>query len=77
MANEDSSSRTQISAGFIGIAVVAVLLIIFIFQNTQEETVELLLWDVTAPMWLVLLGTAVVSLVLAEVATFLRRRRRR
>lgn len=74
---DEGSGRTQISAGFVGIAVVAVLLIVFIFQNTQDETVTLLLWEFSAPMWLVLLGTAVVTLVLAEVATMLRRRRRR
>lgn len=75
MANE-GSERTQISAGFIALAVIAVLLVVFIFQNTQDETVTLYFWEFTAPLWLVLLATAVVALVLAEVATFLRRRRR-
>lgn len=75
MANEDSE-RTQVSAGFIALAVVAVLLVVFIFQNTQDETVTLYFWEFTAPMWLVLLATAVVTLVLAEIGTFLRRRRR-
>lgn len=73
---DEGSSRNQISAGFIGIAVIAVLLVVFIFQNTQDETVKLLLWEFTAPMWLVLAATALVTLVLAEIATFLRRRRR-
>ncbi len=76
MANEESD-RTPISAGFIALAVVAALLVVFIFQNTQDETVTVYLWEFTAPLWLVLAATAAVTLVLAEIGTFLRRRRRR
>ena len=76
MADEEKDG-IQISAGLVGLTLVAALLIIFIFQNTGDQPVKLYFWEVTAPMWLILLGTAVVTLVLTEVAGFIRRRRRR
>jgi uncharacterized integral membrane protein len=77
MADEDNDGGLQISAGFVGLALVAVLLMLFIFQNTDDQPVKIYFWEVTAPMWLILLGTAMVTLVLTEVAGFIRRRRRR
>lgn len=77
MANAQQDRKPQISAGLIGLVVVAVLLLIFIFQNTQEATVEVFFWDVEAPMWVVLLGTAMVAIAIAELASFIRRHRRR
>lgn len=76
MADEEKDG-IQISAGLIGLTLVAALLIIFIFQNTDDQPVKLYFWEVTAPMWLILLGTAVVTLILTEVAGFIRRRRSR
>jgi uncharacterized integral membrane protein len=76
MARDRDEGGSQISAGLVGLAVVAVLLVVFIFQNTGEQTVKVLLWDFTGPMWVILLATALVALVLAELATFIRRRRR-
>ncbi|MFP3907241.1 MAG: hypothetical protein ACLFRV_13910 [Acidimicrobiales bacterium] len=77
MADEENDGGLQISAGLVGLALVAVLLAVFIFQNTDDEPVNIYLWEVTAPMWLILLATALVTLVLTEVAGFIRRRRRR
>jgi uncharacterized integral membrane protein len=77
MANAQQDRKPQISAGLIGLVVVGVLLLIFIFQNTQDETVEIFFWDVEAPMWVILLGTAVVAIALAELGSFIRRHRRR
>lgn len=76
MADEETKSGIHISAGLIGVVLVAALLVIFIFQNTQKETVELYFWEVTAQLWVVLLGTAGVTLLLAGVASFTRKRRR-
>jgi uncharacterized integral membrane protein len=79
MAKDDEPNEggRQISAGVVGLALVAVLLAVFIFQNTVRVPVKLLLWEFEGQMWMVLLGTAVVSLVLVEFASMLRRRRRR
>jgi uncharacterized integral membrane protein len=76
MARDDGDGKRQVNAGIVGLAIVAVLLAIFIFQNTSRVTVELYFWEFTGQMWIVLLGTALVALVLAELATMLRRRRR-
>ncbi|MDZ7678594.1 MAG: hypothetical protein U5K29_08570 [Acidimicrobiales bacterium] len=77
MADEENDGGLQISAGLVGLTLVAVLLAVFIFQNTDDQPVSIYLWEVTAPMWLILLATALVTLVLTEVAGFIRRRRRR
>jgi uncharacterized integral membrane protein len=76
MARDGGEGGRQISAGIVGLAVVAVLLAIFIFQNTGELTVKVYFWDFTSPLWVVLLATALVTLVLAELATLVRKRRR-
>jgi len=73
-ANADGGR--QISAGIVGLGIIAVLLVVFIVQNTDETPVTVLFWDVTAPLWMVLLGTAVVALVIAELAGIVRRRSR-
>ena len=76
MAREGGETGRQVSAGLVGLAVVAVLLAIFIFQNTGDLTVKVFFWDFTGPLWVILLATALVTLVLAELATFVRKRRR-
>lgn len=76
MARDGGEGGRQVNAGLVGAAIVAVLLAIFIFQNTGEVTVEVFFWDFTGPLWVILLATALVTLVLAELVTFVRRRRR-
>lgn len=77
MSNGNEESTRQVSAGLVGLGVLAVLLAVFIFQNTDDQTVKLYFWEVTAPMWIVLLVTALVALLLSELLTLVRRRRRR
>ena len=79
MARNDSEVEggRQINPGLIAAAVVGVLLAVFIFQNTDDQTVSIFFWEVTAPLWVVLLGTALVALVITELASTIRRRRRR
>jgi uncharacterized integral membrane protein len=74
---DETRNKSQISAGIIGMVVLAILLVIFIFQNTERVPVKLYFWEFNGQMWVVLLGTAVVTLVLAEIGTFVRKRRRR
>jgi uncharacterized integral membrane protein len=51
----------------------AALALVFIFQNTQSTEIELLVTEVTMPLWLALLGTGLVGAVCG--AFFMRRRR--
>jgi len=45
----------------IGSAVLGVLLLVFVFSNTESTNVSLLVIDIEAPLWLVLAGVIVVS----------------
>ncbi len=53
--------------------VLAVLALVFIFQNTQNTEIRLLVTEVTMPLWMALLGTALVGALCG--AFFMRRRR--
>lgn len=59
-------------------AILAILLAVFVFQNSHEVPVEVFFWDFSGPLWLVLLVTILVALVMLElVGTLWRARRRR
>ncbi|MFJ8629734.1 DUF1049 domain-containing protein [Streptomyces sp. NPDC093568] len=57
----------------IAVLVLAVLALIFIFENTGKTEIRLLIPLVTMPLWLALLGTAVIGALFG--AYFMRRRR--
>ncbi|MDT9695394.1 LapA family protein [Streptomyces sp. P17] len=63
------------TAGRIAVLVLAVLGLIFIFENTQETEIRLLIPLVTMPLWAALLGTALIGALCG--AYFMGRRRRR
>lgn len=48
----------------IAAAVLGVLLLVVVFQNTQDTTVTLLFFDVNASLWIILLGTIAISLLI-------------
>ena len=48
----------------IAAAVLAVLLLVFVLQNTDSAQVNVLVFDVEAPLWLVLAVTIVVSVLI-------------
>ncbi|MFD5767828.1 DUF1049 domain-containing protein [Streptomyces sp. NPDC127049] len=50
-----------ITPGRIGIAVVAVLLLVFIFENTRQVKIRILIPEVTMPLYLALLATALLG----------------
>ena len=56
----------------VGLAVLLLLLVIFIAQNTQDVEVSFLGWDGRAPLSVSLLVAALVGIVLAVVAGSLR-----
>lgn len=53
--------------------VVAVLMVVLILQNTKSVRVDLLFWDVTAGLWLLLLGMFLVGMGLGWVLAKIRR----
>ena len=72
-----STSERKLSAGLIGTGVVAVILLIFIFQNTGKTKVTWLFFDSRPPLWLALLVAAVAGAVVSELVGWAIRRHRR
>ena len=56
---------------------VVVALIFFVVQNGDEVAFSWLVFDMTGPLWVVIVVAAVAGAVLGEVIGFLRRRRQR
>lgn len=72
---EDPLRGSRTSGAWIGLAVVAillVLLIIFIAQNTQKVQVAFLGWEGQTPLAVALLASVVTGLVVAAIAGSLR-----
>jgi uncharacterized integral membrane protein len=59
-------------AATVGLAIVLVLLVIFIAQNTRKTTVSFLAWDGQVPVAVALLVAAVAGMFLAGLAGTLR-----
>ncbi|MEU3737464.1 MULTISPECIES: hypothetical protein [unclassified Streptomyces] len=59
--------------GRIAVFVVAVLTLVFIFENTRHTKIRLLIPEVTMPLWVALLGTGLIGALCG--AYFMRRRR--
>jgi uncharacterized integral membrane protein len=66
----------RLGARAIGLGVAVLALVAFIVQNTGDIRVEWLMFDVTLPLWLLLLITAVLGAVVANLGGWLARRRR-
>lgn len=57
----------------ISVLLLAVIALIFIFENTRSTKIRLLIPEVTMPLWMVLLGTAIIGALCG--AYFMKRRR--
>lgn len=58
-------------------ALLAVALALFIFQNTERQKISFLSFEPNMPLWLLVLGSAVIGALLAIVGGAMMRRRRR
>ncbi|MGH9184414.1 MAG: lipopolysaccharide assembly protein LapA domain-containing protein [Acidimicrobiales bacterium] len=72
-----STERRGVPVHLVVGAVLAIAVLIFVFQNTRKVRVEWLVFEGTAQLWIVLLLTAVVGIVAAELFSFALRRRRK
>ncbi|WP_055533861.1 LapA family protein [Streptomyces graminilatus] len=66
-------ARGLLTPGRATVGALAVLALIFIFENTRATMIRLLIPEVTMPLWMALLGTAVIGALCG--AYFMRRRR--
>jgi uncharacterized integral membrane protein len=59
--NEESQSR--VSPRLVAGVVLVVLLVVFTFENRQQTKIRFILPQVTAPLWVALLGAALIGAV--------------
>ncbi len=55
--------------------IIAILALIFVFQNTHRGRVNLFFWSVEAPAWLWMLTLFVAGVIVGSVFPWFRRRR--
>lgn len=80
MADEELPEKEEALTGLgtvVSAAVVAIALVAFIVQNTDDTPVQWLFIDRSAPLWIVIVISAVAGAVLSEVLGWVIRRRRR
>ncbi|MEV6751664.1 DUF1049 domain-containing protein [Streptomyces sp. NPDC051214] len=65
--------RGVMTPGRIAVLAVAVLTLVFIFENTRHTKIRLLIPEVTMPLWVALLGTGLIGALCG--AYFMRRRK--
>ena len=63
-------------AKFVCAALVAVALVAFVVQNTDSTPVRWMFIDRSAPLWLIIVASAVAGAVLSEILGWIIRRRR-
>ncbi|MCX4996874.1 LapA family protein [Streptomyces longwoodensis] len=69
-------SRTRaLSPARIAVLVLAVLGLVFIFENTADTEIRLLVPVVTMPLWVALLATGLIGALCGSYLTLARRRR--
>ncbi|WP_338895051.1 LapA family protein [Streptomyces sp. TG1A-60] len=61
-----------LTPGRVIVGVLAVLALVFVFQNTRSTEIRLLIPEVTMPLWMALLGTGLIG---ALCGAYLLRRR--
>ena len=74
---DDDGSGITITPRLVAGVVLAAALALLIFQNTRSTKVKWLVFETEQPLWVLLLVTALVALVVAELVGGARRRRRR
>ena len=62
---------------FVAAGVVLAALVLLVVQNHDDVSLEWLVFDMSGPLWVVILVAAVAGAVVNEVFGFVRRRRRR
>jgi uncharacterized integral membrane protein len=65
------------SGKLIALGVVALLLLMFVIQNTEKADVHLLLWKAVLPIWLVIVIAALLGLAAGWILGRFGRKRRR
>jgi len=59
----NEQSRSRVSPRLVLGAVLVVLLVVFTFENRAETRIRFIIPEVTAPLWVALLGAALIGAV--------------
>lgn len=57
-------------------AIVLIVLVVFIFSNRDTQPISFISWSVEMPVWVALLGTAVIGAVIGAAAVAFANRKR-
>ncbi len=68
-----AGARDLVTPGRVAVVALGLLALIFIFENTRATKIRLLIPEVTMPLWMALLATAVIGALCG--AYFMNRRR--
>ncbi|MER5199025.1 LapA family protein [Streptomyces sp. NPDC002755] len=74
--SESGRRNEALTPGRIVVLALAVLTLIFIFQNTRPTKIRLLIPEVTVPLWTALLAMWVIGLLCGASFAYFRKRRR-
>lgn len=74
---QELDERRRLGGGAIATGIGLAALVVFMLQNTDDVRINVLAWDVTWPVWLVILVSAILGAVIWIGAGVLRRHRRR
>ena len=74
---KNDGKKLSIPPGLVMLVLVVVGLIFFVIQNGDNVDFEWLVFDMSGPLWVVIIVAAVAGAVVNEVYGFIRRRRRR
>ncbi|MEV1019392.1 LapA family protein [Streptomyces sp. NPDC050264] len=73
-SSEKSGGSSAFTPARIAVLVLAVLVVVFIFENTRQVKIRLLIPEVTMPLWMALAAVAVIGAICGGY--FVRRRRK-
>jgi uncharacterized integral membrane protein len=76
-ATRQARSGSGFSWGLAVFLLAAIVFVVFVVQNMSDVLVKLFSWEFTLPLPLLLVVTALVSVVADEILGLMRRRRRR
>ena len=74
---DEARKKFPVPPGVVAAVLLVVGLIFFVVQNGDSVDFEWLVFDMSGPLWVVIVVAAVAGAVVTEVLGFLRRRRRR
>jgi uncharacterized integral membrane protein len=72
--NEQRTESKKVSPKLIVGIVLAVLALIFVFQNTEKRRVHLYFWNLDIPTWIWLVGVLAIGFVVGSLFPWFRRR---